>query len=216
MINFSSEEYKWLVTLVGEWNNNEIVNITKLMNGVKTIVDIGACFGYSILHYNRLLHPQKILAFEPSSRNLEVLNYNCKNLNNLTVFQSAIYYSDQQYSNIIGDSENPGGKFLDVVKRDLNLPDSPGQKLIDFNETVKNEKLEDVVDFVPDLIKIDVEGAEYNIIENSSLVKESKYLFIEWHMEKKYTENFIMEHLSSFRILAIDRRNSILFENKKI
>ena len=77
----------------------------------------------------------------------------------------------------------------------------------------KLTELEKEVEFIPDLIKIDIEGAEYNVIENSTIVKQAKYLYIEWHMRTNLEiERFIFDHLSNYKELARDSRNSILLE----
>ena len=74
-------------------------------------------------------------------------------------------------------------------------------------------QLEDEIDFVPDLIKIDIEGAEYNVIEYSTLVKQAKYLYIEWHIRSDLEiERFIFDNLSNYKELSRDSRNSVLLE----
>jgi hypothetical protein len=52
---------------------------------------------------------------------------------------------------------------------------------------------------LPDFIKIDVEGAEKNILINSTIIKNAKYIIVEWNQQeslndfiKKYLPNFIL------------------------
>jgi hypothetical protein len=53
-----------------------------------------------------------------------------------------------------------------------------------------------------DLIKIDVEGSEYNIIENSWTVKHAKWLLLETHNhELEYVINFINKNLPNHKII---------------
>ena len=55
----------------------------------------------------------------------------------------------------------------------------------------------------PDFIKIDVEGAEKNILFNSKLVKESKYLIVEWN-QKECFHKFVEENLNQFKIISFE------------
>jgi FkbM family methyltransferase len=55
------------------------------------------------------------------------------------------------------------------------------------NKIFKLDNLENLCkDFeLPDFIKIDVEGAEKNILINSEIVKITKYIIVEWNQSEK-------------------------------
>lgn len=71
-----------------------------------------------------------------------------------------------------------------------------GDKKFQLN-TVENltETLAD-----PDFVKIDVEGAEANILMHSSRIKRAKYLLVEWNQQQSI-EEFVKEHLQQFDIV---------------
>jgi FkbM family methyltransferase len=220
-MEFSRGEQNWLPHLHAEWNNREIRELTKQITNVETVVDIGACFGFSVLHWNNSLSPKIIYAFEPTSRNVEIIKFTCRHLTNLTVFQNAVYYCDEEYLDIQLNREKPGNHSLEII-RNSNLMDEAHRN--DFPETterVKIVKLEDVINFTPDLIKIDVEGAEFNIIENSTIFKEAKYLWVEWHewmnggkQRPDYIDNFMKKYLPNHNLFGMDKRRSMLLKRK--
>ena len=51
-----------------------------------------------------------------------------------------------------------------------------------------------------DFVKIDVEGCEYNIIENSSYLKTVKFIEIEFHNYDINISDFIRKNLPSHKI----------------
>lgn len=62
-----------------------------------------------------------------------------------------------------------------------------------------------------DLTKIDVEGSEYNILENSNKIKESRYLVIEWHNHvRNFLDTFIQDNLKQYKTIILTTEG---FEN---
>ena len=55
----------------------------------------------------------------------------------------------------------------------------------------------------PDFIKIDVEGAEKNIMMNSKLIKKAKYIIVEWNQNESL-EIFLNNYLPEFKIIRAD------------
>lgn len=207
-MNYTNEQQIWFNQIMFEWNSKEINDITKLMAGkVKTVVDIGACVGASAAHYNRILRPEKIVVFEPDVNNFKTLKSILNRYKNIECVNCGIYYGPSEVKVISYMDGNIGGYHVADSMAGLDH----GGTVIDV--VFKVCPLEDKIDFIPDLIKIDVEGSEYNIIENSTIVKQAKYLFIEWHLKSKSEiEAFIAEHLSNFKIVAVDHRSSVLME----
>ena len=56
----------------------------------------------------------------------------------------------------------------------------------------------------PDFIKIDVEGAEKNILINSKIIKKAKYIIVEWNHNNMCFHKFVKQYLPNFKILACD------------
>jgi len=213
-MKLTDKEFDWLKQMQYEWNNYKIISITKMMKDVKIAVDIGACVGISVNHYSEHLSPDLIIAFEPEARNIELATENLKWTPDVDLRPVGIFYGLTESKIAHSGDGNPGGRCIASLANDSN-----GTKPIIMldDDTYTLVTLEDELkDLVPDFIKIDVEGAEYNIIENSSLVKKARYLFIEWHVRSDdEIQEFIKEHLGDYKVIATDNRNSMLFERNK-
>ena len=55
----------------------------------------------------------------------------------------------------------------------------------------------------PDFVKIDVEGAEKNILLNSKIIREAKYIIVEWNQKECFYE-FVNKYLDNFEIIKND------------
>jgi hypothetical protein len=77
-----------------------------------------------------------------------------------------------------------------------------GDKIETYDGKIfKLETLEYFLDSPADLVKLDVEASEYNILENSELIKKSKVIFVEWHNKPiSFVEEFIKQNLSMYEI----------------
>jgi len=62
----------------------------------------------------------------------------------------------------------------------------------------------------PDFVKIDIEGAEKNVLMNSELIKCAKFITLEWNQEDNL-KDFIQQYLPNFKI--IKESGDILLKN---
>lgn len=211
MKKYTPQEETWRNYIISEWSRGEQISITKYMLGkVDTVVDIGACIGASVNHYNRILKPSKIVAIEPDADNFKTLMELTQRPDNVVFINSGVYYGKSEVNVISYLDGNMGGYHVADV-----FDDNPDHGGTVIDNTFKVDELENLIDFVPDLIKIDVEGSEYNIIENSTLFKQAKFLFIEWHVKTiDERREFINKHLSDYVEVMRDSRTSGLFERK--
>lgn len=175
---------------------------------IKAVADIGANVGeVSKIFLEYIPTIEKVYAFEPRTDNFEFLKERFKDEPRMNCFKLGIYYGKLsavlKYNGGCGSSSIASGAF--------------GIESIDL---VEFESLNRDVD----LVKIDVEGAEYNIIKNSTKLKEIKYINIEFHpfgMDdfnefnkhlpttpgseertsyiKNYTDNFVKTYLPNYR-----------------
>jgi FkbM family methyltransferase len=208
----NSTEQAWFDTIYGEWSRAELRRITRLMgHRVETVVDIGACVGAATQHYSRILVPKKIVAFEPDLDNWKMM---CELVGpdpSIEINNWGIYYGAREVGVVGWKDGNMGGYHVDAS---LDGVEHNGELIVGKRFHVRT--LEESIDFIPDLIKIDVEGSEYNIIENSTIVKEAKFLFIEWHhRSQKQIEEFVNTHLRNYVAIGVDSRGSVLFERSK-
>ena len=125
---------------------------------MRTILDIGANVGFLSILFSTAFPDATIYAMEPSSINCEYLAHNCKEFPNISIIKKGAY-SKRGYARIA-------------------VPDATQRKIEDWNmntgqlslygkgtnrETVELAKIDDLFDAV-DFIKIDVEGAELDVL----------------------------------------------------
>jgi len=133
------------------------------------IYDCGANIGMSVLYFKKLYPKSNIKAFEADPTISKLLKVNLKknNINDVEVIEKAVWVD---YEGVYFGVEGADGGSIFKTNSSLNKIDSI--RLKDFLEKES---------FI-DLLKMDIEGAEYNVIVdcNESLCKV-KYLFIEYH-----------------------------------
>ncbi len=171
--------------------------------GIKTIIDVGASSGLATLMFLDLPHVEEIHCFEPDEENYELLIRNTEDYSIVKRYNIGIYYGITEATVVGTGDENPLGYMIeDVIEEHDYIWGTTRYE----GKKFKLITLENVIKTSVDLIKLDVEGAEYNIIENSKLLKQSKYLILSFHNHpKEYVENFITKNLPEY--------HTILFEN---
>jgi FkbM family methyltransferase len=139
-------------------------------NKTPYIIDCGAYIGTSILYFKTNYPTAKILAFEPDEDNFEILskNVNSWSFDNVEVINKAIWENNEPI-NFESKGEMSGSIQTDASQSSKN-------------NLVKTQRLFDLLDVKIDLLKIDIEGAEYEVIKDcDSKLKNVEKLFIEYH-----------------------------------
>ena len=137
------------------------------------IIDCGANIGLSILYFKNLYQKAKIIAFEPDPHIMTLLK------KNIAVYQ----YDDVKLINAAVWTEETNILFYSEG--------SVGGK-IDFNASTKSNQVEvptirlkDYLHSKVDFLKIDIEGAEYDVLKDCrELLNNVEHLFIEYHVER--------------------------------
>lgn len=133
------------------------------------IIDAGANVGVAVVYWKNLYPQAKILAFEPDKGIFDVLCENSSKYNDITVLNVGLF-----------DEEGVVDFFFEGADSGSLVRNKESEKRIQSKIEVR--KLSDFLAEKVDLLKIDIEGAEYRVIkEASSLLKNVKYLFIEYH-----------------------------------
>jgi FkbM family methyltransferase len=122
----------------------------------KFILDAGSNIGLATLFFSEYFPQARIVCCEPSKDNLELLTLNTAHLPNVTVLHCALG-NKPSLGNII---QNSAGNYANVkvIQSDTgNIP------IYDYNQLLE-------VSRVPffDLIKIDIEGSEYDFLSSMS------------------------------------------------
>ncbi len=146
----------------------QILNHPKSFKSL-VIVDIGANVGM-FSKICTLKYPNaEIYAYEPNPKSIKWLEMNSEGTN-IQVFPVAVWNS------------------LGTVKLDINC-DSIDVRVSDGgNIEVMSISPEQVAEGKQiDILKLDCEGAEWQILNNYSLLKRSKYLYMEYHLNQSNT-----------------------------
>jgi FkbM family methyltransferase len=163
-----------------EWTSGyykEVINYLK-KNEIKSFIDIGACSGVlNEILFSEIESLEKCIMVEAINNNYRFIINKYKK-DNIKVYNKAIFYGKEELE-------------LGIVNGNVGAYSYQSSL---YSETVKTITIEEIindsVDFIGsnkvDFIKIDVEGSEYNILENSIILKEVNYIEIEFHNNKEY------------------------------
>lgn len=124
-----------------------------------TIFDLGAYCGVNTIHMAKSV--EKILSFEPDKLSRAALKFNLAlhNVNNVRVFKQAI-------SDLLGredfNTEHCLGSALSCVSN---------RKSFTYVSTVETITLSEIIRLhgIPNFIKMDIEGAEFNVMNSPSI-----------------------------------------------
>lgn len=138
-------------------------------NDAPVIIDCGANIGLSTIFFKQIYPKSKIICFEPDPKIFDMLKYNLEQFNysDIQLFNTAVWIRDEKLS--FQTDNSWGGKIIsNEIENSINI------NAIDLNKF-----LDQKVDF----LKIDIEGAEYEVITNCKdlITKNVKNIFFEWH-----------------------------------
>ena len=155
------------------------------------IWDIGAHVGYHTLGFARLVGTEgRVVAFEPSPANRERLALHVKNnpvlQSRITVRPEALSSNDGDTTLYMGSSLEGGdtsGSFIEEAQTPLERSAYHGFISVPVRQTRGDTLVEKGLIPSPDFMKIDVEGAEFEVLAGCMKLIESKHpvLFIEVH-----------------------------------
>jgi FkbM family methyltransferase len=182
-----------------------LFNILKNKN-IQSYIDIGANVGEVCnIYFDTLPTLKKAYLFEVEVSAFNFLNNNIKYPEKVQSYNLAIYYGSDPPK--LFKNFNTGGG---VVATAIN-----NNQFTEF-DTIKNySTLEQLNLPLVDLIKMDIEGGEYDIIKYSKFLHSVKYLEIEFHYDNLNIEEYIANSFPNHNIiLAEDIKGRFLFESK--
>jgi FkbM family methyltransferase len=157
-------------------NASEILFCQRKIRKNMTVIDIGANVGYYTVNLANLVGQKgKVFAFEPDPINFSILekNVHVNNFKNIILVNKSVS-NKLSPTTLFKHPSNPGGHS--IIK-----PENVGEK-ITVNTTTLDEYFKNFVGKI-DLIKIDVEGSEFNVIDgglNFFKKFKPKYLITEF------------------------------------
>lgn len=134
------------------------------------IIDGGANIGLSAIYLAKLYPSARITAFEPDGHICSILRSNLKaaGLNHVEIIEKGLWNEE---TTLTFQSEGADGG---AVVAD----DKSGENIITIQTTRLRDYLEQKVDF----LKLDIEGAEYTVLEDCrDLLGNVQNIFVEYH-----------------------------------
>ena len=177
----------------------------KAQDDTPYILDCGSYICTSILFFKTQYPNAKILAFEPDNSNFELLNNNIKNwdLKDIEI-QNAAIWIDNLGVNFIAD-----GNMASKIDESNNTAHNENQK-------TKSVRLKDLLTEKIDFLKIDIEGAEYEVlVDCESKLSFVENLFIEYHgnYNEMYKLNKILNILIENNFKYYIKEAGVTFEH---
>ena len=207
-----------------EWkkpSHQEQLDIIFKNDDIKIIYDIGANVGGTAATFIEYCNEknkniEKIYCFEPDTENMDFLKKVLQkhiDIQKVDVVQTCVYYGKTE-AKVFGAGHvsenrihpNVGGYGIeDCMKEYINRRNENGENVFCAqikDKVFKLDTLENLSIFFlqPDFIKIDVEGAEKNILMNSTIIKNAKFMIVEWN-QRENIKDFINEYLPDFEFI---------------
>lgn len=201
-----------VVVLSGHEYPQELLDLNGSQEQI--IVDCGGHIGTFTLYVRNLYPRTKIFTFEPVEANRKLFNNNMSlnNMAEVTLIPKALYGESGKYFIDLS------GKQFDAVSLQSQRPNHENFieiEAISFSQFLNNYQ----ISFV-DLLKLDVEGSEYNIFQHSmlDLTKSVKRLIMEYHPAgDKDSRDQILKHFEEYGWeLIYETKNILGFKNLTI
>jgi len=165
------------------------------------VVDVGAYKGWYTFLVSKMVGAcGHVYSFEPEPSNLRILtkNVHLNRLRNVTVFGVAL--SNENGFKSLSISENPSMHSI-TLKRGCRTVNVPTYKLDTLVSTGKMLK--------PDLVKIDVEGAELTVLKGTlNIMRKFNPIFSidvnHYECEAKEVEEFMKRNHYEVRVLSMN------------
>jgi len=132
------------------------------------IIDCGAHIGLSVIYLKSICPSGHIICFEPDAKNFDLLQKNISShqLKNIEAREEAVWV------------ENTTLNFI----QDGNMGSKIGDTKSSNSVKVKAVRLKDFLNKKVDFLKLDIEGAEYEVLKDiSGSLENIDKMFIEYH-----------------------------------
>ena len=156
---------------------NESIYYMNLKSATPRIIDAGAHVGLASLYFKQQWPDAKIVAVEPLPQNAEALRQNIwqNQFKNIEVIEAALSTKEGEQALYFDQSEN---EWLSVASFQ---PGAWDQSQTSEEVKVKTLLLDSLLKQPVDLLKLDIEGAEIDVLSQAKLLHHIKNIIIELH-----------------------------------
>jgi FkbM family methyltransferase len=163
----------------------------------KVVFDCGACCGLDAILFSKEV--LRVICLEPDSKNFENLQLNTSDRDNITIIKKALFNHCGEIEFLSENTQGSMilGKTIDIPVEDLKvLRKSVVTK-------VQCTTLDEMMDSFgpPDIIKIDIEGSEYDLVGSmNKVLTHGSILIFEIHRRPNSSDHFnkLVEYIESF------------------
>jgi FkbM family methyltransferase len=144
----------------------------------KVILDIGSNIGASILFFHRQFPSARIYGFEPHPETFRILQANVGSIPSVEVFNYALGATDARISTAFN-----GIDFSGLVAKPGSVNPPGAATIVECEVKHAGEVMKNLGLARADLIKIDCEGAEYDVLTAlpGEMLRECKWIVGEMH-----------------------------------
>ncbi len=194
---------------ISQYETSEQLLVRKIVKSGMVVFDVGANIGdYSILLSKLVNESGRVYSFEPATDTFNKLQKRISqsNFNNVSLTQKAVYSNNSQIEfnefaedfsvwNSIGKPQmlnpNGSGKYVPIVNTEI-------VETVTLDFFCKSNNIQKI-----DYLKIDVEGAESDVLQGCTELLENKAIsFIQFEISQKMLEGLNRHAHSSFDILV--------------
>ena len=149
----------------------EEVYAFRTSNKAPYIIDCGANIGLSVLYFKRRFPSALILAFEPDPGIFAILKSNLAsgNMMDIEIRNKAVWVENSTIRFLVEGGESG---------RIVNAENADSKKVV----SVGTQSLKELLNRKVDFLKIDIEGAEYEVLQDCrEQLRWVEHLFVEYH-----------------------------------
>ena len=190
-------------------NEYDSLNLPKV---VDTIVDLGANIGLSALFFMKKYPDARIIAVEPDAVNFEIMKRNLEDYSSqVTLLNAAIWPSDGEVSLVEHDESNEGLGAWGYRTETLTEGAEGSVSAISIPTLMKQSSINYI-----DILKVDIEGAEYELFEKGyeSWLDKVGLIIIETHDRFKPNSEAMVRNALKGRFTELPLKGENLFFKK--
>lgn len=179
----------------------------------KTIIDLGANIGLSALFFIKKFPTSRIVAVEPDAVNFSIMEKNLEKFSkSISFLQAAIWPTDGEVSLVEEDDDHASLGAWGYRTEASNGNSGLSVKAVTIPTIMKQYNM----DFV-DILKVDIEGAEYELFEKNyeDWIDKVGLIIIETHDRFKPNSEAMVRNAMNGRFDELPMKGENLFFKKK-